>query len=393
MANNVITPDTWWTGFDTNIGSPTGPRYSWNNLIRRDFSGGMVLVNGPQNGAVTASLPGTYSRLDGSSVSSISLAAGQGAVFLSSGVTTPPPATSSTFTPIRINAGGGAYTDSTGKLWSADTGYSGGNTYSSYEPISNTSDQQIYQTSRWGLFNYQFSVPNGSYAVNLRFAEQYFFSPGERNFNVSINGSAVLSNFDPLAQAGGRNNALVKSFPVNVSNGKLVLSFSAGSANWPTVNGIEIVAAPATTSSALFRVNAGGGSYTDANGNSWAGDSYYSGGNSYSVAVQPSGTNSPGTYQTSRWGLFSYTFPVPNGNHTVNLKFAEPYFYSAGQRIFSVYINNVPVLTDFDIYAASGGFMKALDLSFPVSVSYGQVQISFMAGSQNWPTVSALEIF
>src|ERR1051326_7467324 len=46
----VTTPSNWWAGFEVNLGSPSGARYTWNNLLRRDFSGGMVLVNPPQSG-------------------------------------------------------------------------------------------------------------------------------------------------------------------------------------------------------------------------------------------------------------------------------------------------------------------------------------------------------
>ena len=56
------------------------------------------------------------------------------------------PASANTFTPILVHAGGGAYTDSLGQTWSADTGFSGGNVYSTTSPINNTPDPTLYQT-------------------------------------------------------------------------------------------------------------------------------------------------------------------------------------------------------------------------------------------------------
>ena len=78
----------------------------------------------------------------------------------------------------RINAGGTSFMDSDGHAWSADQSYSsgsfgyvGGSTYRSYDKISGTISDRIYQTERWGLSAYRFSVPNGIYQVNLHFAE------------------------------------------------------------------------------------------------------------------------------------------------------------------------------------------------------------------------------
>jgi hypothetical protein len=73
-------PDNWWSGFDTRLGAAAGPRYDWQGLLRRDFDGGIVLVREPGAKRVTVQLPGTYTRLDGSTVSSITLGASEGAV-------------------------------------------------------------------------------------------------------------------------------------------------------------------------------------------------------------------------------------------------------------------------------------------------------------------------
>src|SRR5207247_10528468 len=48
MDDTVTTPDNWWAGFDVNLGSPLSARTTWNGLLRRDFTGGMFVVNPPQ---------------------------------------------------------------------------------------------------------------------------------------------------------------------------------------------------------------------------------------------------------------------------------------------------------------------------------------------------------
>jgi hypothetical protein len=73
-------PDNWWSGFDARLGAAAGPRYEWQGLLRRDFDDGMVLVREPRVKRVTVQLPDTYTRLDGSAVSSITLGASEGAV-------------------------------------------------------------------------------------------------------------------------------------------------------------------------------------------------------------------------------------------------------------------------------------------------------------------------
>ena len=61
----------------------------------------------------------------------------------------------------RVNTGGSSYT--TGGGW----GYVGGNTWSTSDPISNTTDDQLYQTEHWGISAYRFTVANGDYEVIL----------------------------------------------------------------------------------------------------------------------------------------------------------------------------------------------------------------------------------
>jgi Hypothetical glycosyl hydrolase family 15 len=74
------TPDNWWTGWGVNLGEAGGPRYAWSGLLRRDFGGGMVLVNPPGAPTRTISLPAPMTDLTGASVRSLTLPAASGAV-------------------------------------------------------------------------------------------------------------------------------------------------------------------------------------------------------------------------------------------------------------------------------------------------------------------------
>src|SRR5262249_18343731 len=77
-------------------------------------------------------------------------------------VTLNPPGGGSSFTPIRVHAGGPSVTDNLGNVWAADTGYLGGSTYSIASSIGNTASPQLYQTERWAFptVHYTFQIPN-----------------------------------------------------------------------------------------------------------------------------------------------------------------------------------------------------------------------------------------
>ena len=84
-------PDGWWNGWDTNLGAPLNNRYAWNGLFRRDFERGSVFVNQPDKPTVTVAPGGSWKRLDGSTVTSVSLPSRDGLVLLRDGVAAPPP--------------------------------------------------------------------------------------------------------------------------------------------------------------------------------------------------------------------------------------------------------------------------------------------------------------
>jgi fibronectin type 3 domain-containing protein len=144
---------------------------------------------------------------------------------------------------IQIDAGGGAVAP-----FIADTDFSAGNEFSSTATIStsgvtNPAPAAVYQSVRWNAsFNY--TIPSltagASYLVRLHFVELSFTASGDRVFNVAINGTSVLSNFDIFAQVG-ENHALVEQFNATAnSSGQIVIAFTQGSADNPSIAGIEV---------------------------------------------------------------------------------------------------------------------------------------------------------
>jgi len=148
---------------------------------------------------------------------------------------------------VAIEAGGGP----TG-TFQADTDSSGGTTASFTASITTTGVTDpapggVYQTERYGTFTYTIPAlsPGSLYTVRLHFSEDYWNGPNQRLFNVSINGTQVLSNFDVFAAAGGMDTAIVEQFAAIANGaGRIVIAF-APSAQSPDQNaevkGIEIV--------------------------------------------------------------------------------------------------------------------------------------------------------
>ncbi|HTS16454.1 MAG TPA: malectin domain-containing carbohydrate-binding protein [Verrucomicrobiae bacterium] len=109
--------------------------------------------------------------------------------------------------------------------------------------VTDPAPQTVYQTSRYGNFSYVFPglVLSSNYLVRLHFAEYYWTAPGQRTFNVSINGTQVLSNFDILATAGAANRANIQQYyAIPDNSGQVTVAFSTVINN-SQVNGIELI--------------------------------------------------------------------------------------------------------------------------------------------------------
>lgn len=144
--------------------------------------------------------------------------------------------------PIRVNAGGGTYTDSLGQVWSKDTGSAEGRTFATTAPITGSPDPVLYQTESFSagpIWDYRFVVPNGTYTVTLKFAEIYYTSPGRRVFDIELNGKTAYRRLDVFSAAGGIDKAIDLAYPVTVSNGLINITLRA-LIGYPTINAIEI---------------------------------------------------------------------------------------------------------------------------------------------------------
>jgi beta-glucanase (GH16 family) len=112
--------------------------------------------------------------------------------------------------------------------------------------VTNPAPTAVYQTERFGAFGYVFTglVPSSTYTVRLHFAEGVasHAAAGDRLFNVSVNGSQILANYDIFANAGGLNQAVIQQVTGKSNeHGILSVQLSPGPTDLPSLRGIEIM--------------------------------------------------------------------------------------------------------------------------------------------------------
>ena len=210
--------------------------------------------------------------------------------------------------------------------YGVDADFTGGGTYASGTAVTvpsglaNAAPAAVYRTARQGSFTYSIPVAAGTHTATLQFAELYFNAPGARVFNVKINGTTVLPNFDIAKAAGGGANAVAEHFTgISAQNGAITVSFTG-------------------------------------------------------VTDQP---------MLKRAGVFTYTIPglTAVASYSVRLHFAEIYWSKVGQRVFNVSIDGTTVLPNFAIVQAAGGPNIAVVKTFTATAdSSGHIAIAFTAG-------------
>ena len=144
---------------------------------------------------------------------------------------------------IRIKAGKSEpVKDTEGNVWLADQGFEGGQTLERPDiQIANTKSPDLYRAERYSMDSFSWPLPNGKYVVKLHFAETFdgITGPGERVFSFNVQGRE-FKDFDVWVKAGGALKACVETIPVEVTNGKIKVTFTPKVEN-PQINAIEII--------------------------------------------------------------------------------------------------------------------------------------------------------
>jgi beta-galactosidase len=122
--------------------------------------------------------------------------------------------------------------------------------------VQNTDDPGLYEHQYVGTtgdvarFN---GLAPGDLTVELFFADPHDDKPGQRVFDVALNGQTVLTNFDIVADAGGKAKATVKKFTVPAPDGSLLLSVPNATQGNPTFAAIRITDSKGSERRFVFR--------------------------------------------------------------------------------------------------------------------------------------------
>lgn len=156
--------------------------------------------------------------------------------------------TFSMFESMLINSGGQQVATGNG-TFVADVFSSGGAVFTNSIPIAGTSDDELYQTERYGSFSYAIPVPsNGPYDIRLHFAELFFGLPGggssggvgSRVFDVTIEGNPVLTNFDILSEVDPATALQKELDDIEITDGVVNIQFTSVVQS-PKISAIEIL--------------------------------------------------------------------------------------------------------------------------------------------------------
>ncbi|MEV6957329.1 S8 family serine peptidase [Streptomyces sp. NPDC051183] len=146
-----------------------------------------------------------------------------------------------------------AGTDALGDSWSPDRKYTAGSygyqgsssVQSTGRTIAGTDDQRLFRNAREGMYEYRFdNVPNGTYTVELGFAELSSTKPNKRVFDVLAEGTQVLPSLDISLEAG-TYKAVNRTYTVTVTDGVLNIRFVTHSGfGKPLLNTLRVTDRP-----------------------------------------------------------------------------------------------------------------------------------------------------
>lgn len=289
----------------------------------------------------------------------------------------------------------------------SDRYFQGGRVFETQDhPIGGTREPKIYQSRREGSFQYDIPLSPGTYELRLHFAETLY---GENNvagggessrvFNVYINGSEVLHEFDVINEAGP-STADVRAFKEihPASDGKLHLRFEPYT-NPPLLCAIEIT--PGTPGRMRpIRMIALDRAYTDKQGHVWEPDRYVRGGQLVARTKPVEDASDPELFRGERFGNLRYVIPVAPGRYGMTIYFAEAWFGpgmppggGVGSRVFDIICNGTVLRHGFDVFKEARGTGRATSFTAHglEPDSQGKLNIALLP-IRNYACINAIEV-
>jgi hypothetical protein len=239
-----------------------------------------------------------------------------------------------------------------------------------------------------------------TYSISIKNADSVGCSGSRFNIytnivaNNNLGPSGITTQLLPSGLTINPGQTSTTQLQLAVSTTGTPQSYTVWVSSSNTSSNLEALASAALTvtptlGNNLFIAAGSSRSVDDLSGTTWSADHGFTGGTSFQTS-DPQLLGLDTEYKSERYGNFNYAFAVSNGTYQVKLKFAELYWKTANSRIFNVNINGTQVIQNLDIYAHVG-YGVPYDLTFPVTVVNGQVNIVFTTVKDN-AKISAIEI-
>ncbi|MFA5203326.1 MAG: sugar-binding domain-containing protein [Lentisphaeria bacterium] len=101
-------------------------------------------------------------------------------------------------------------------------------------------DWEVFSHEFWGRIHYALTgLPAAEYTLELGLCEGYFNAPGQRVFDVVVNGETVLPQVDIIREAGGPRRAVVRTVTVRPDQGRITVEF-LGHVNGPSLSRLRL---------------------------------------------------------------------------------------------------------------------------------------------------------
>ncbi|MFO1522208.1 MAG: malectin domain-containing carbohydrate-binding protein [Kiritimatiellia bacterium] len=100
-------------------------------------------------------------------------------------------------------------------------------------------EQPVYRDVRYNTNGYEIDVPNGVYAVTLKFCEPHYDAAGMRVFGVKVEGQTLAEKLDVFAVAGKNRAHDLRAGAVKVADGRLKIEFPRV-VEFPLIAGIVV---------------------------------------------------------------------------------------------------------------------------------------------------------
>jgi hypothetical protein len=125
------------------------------------------------------------------------------------------------------------------------------------QPISGTTDEEVYKDIRDRVFGYRLKLPNGTYDVVLKLCEGEIKEKGRRVFDVSVQGKKLAEKVDIFSRVGLYRALDLRFQGVAVDDGRLAIDFT-DRIHYPSIAGLVI-----TGKDFSRKINCGGGAVRD----------------------------------------------------------------------------------------------------------------------------------